>query len=554
MDTKRLIAFIVLSFGILLLWQEYFAPKHAPTPVAQTSSATTSASGASSSTAATTTEASASSLVKGQRIVVETDTVRAEIDTAGGDVRQLELLKQGAVEDPKKPFLMFQDSGDRTYIAQSGLLSALMPELPNHKTVYRAAQTAYRLADGQNSLEVKLTAPAVNGVAVDKIYTFSRGGYLINVRYTVANQSGRALPLSAYFRFLRDGKAPEGENRMAYTFTGPAVYTEAGKFQKIKFEDLDKGKAEFVKQADNGWVGMLQHYFASAWLLKPHEGKGACASLEACHFEVKPVSGGLYSAGVIVDQAPLAAGETRSFEVPLFAGPEETHLLERTATGLELTKDYGWVTIIASPLFWLLSKFHGMVGNWGWAIILLTVLIKAIFYPLSAASYRSMAKMKALAPRLERLKAQHGDDRMKFQQAVMEMYKVEKVNPLGGCLPIVIQIPVFIGLYWALLASVELRQAPWLGWIHDLSRPDPFYILPILMAVSMFAQTFLNPPPADPIQAKMMKIMPLVFSVMFFFFPAGLVLYWVVNNILSMSQQWYINQSIERAAAAQKNS
>lgn len=267
---------------------------------------------------------------------------------------------------------------------------------------------------------------------------------------------------------------------------------------------------------------------------------------------MKPVADGLYSAGTVVDLPAIAPNTTYTLTMPLFVGPQDTHTMEATAPGLVLTKDYGWVTVIATPLFWLLEKLHAMVNNWGWAIVLLTVLIKAAFYPLSAASYRSMGKMKALAPRLERLKAQHGDDRMKFQQAVMEMYKTEKVNPLGGCLPVVIQIPVFIGLYWALLASVELRQAPWLGWIHDLTRPDPYYILPAIMAITMFAQTFLNPPPTDPIQAKMMKIMPVIFSVMFFFFPAGLVLYWVVNNILSISQQWYVTKQIERQEAAKK--
>lgn len=424
--------------------------------------------------------------------------------------------------------------------------------MPTHKTLFTAPQTSYTLAEGQNSLDVRLTAPAANGVEVSKIYTFTRGSYLVQVRYELNNRGTIPLAASAYFRLLRDGKAPEGESRMAYTFTGPAVYTENSKFQKIKFEDLDKGKAEYARAADNGWIAMLQHYFVSAWILKTTDGKTVCQSAEGCRFEMKPVADGLYSAGTVVDLPAIAPNTTYTLTMPLFVGPQDTHTMEATAPGLVLTKDYGWVTVIATPLFWLLEKLHAMVNNWGWAIVLLTVLIKAAFYPLSAASYRSMGKMKALAPRLERLKAQHGDDRMKFQQAVMEMYKTEKVNPLGGCLPVVIQIPVFIGLYWALLASVELRQAPWLGWIHDLTRPDPYYILPAIMAITMFAQTFLNPPPTDPIQAKMMKIMPVIFSVMFFFFPAGLVLYWVVNNILSISQQWYVTKQIERQEAAKK--
>ena len=550
MDPIRLILFIALSFGILLLWQEYFAPP--PKKPVATQSVTPTATAASTATGGTPAAAASAPLATGQDITIKTDTFNVSINTLGGDVRQLELVKYSAVENDQQPLRLFESGKDRTYIAQTGLVSAGNPALPTHKTLFTAPQTSYTLAEGQNSLDVRLTAPAANGVEVSKIYTFTRGSYLVQVRYELNNRGTIPLAASAYFRLLRDGKAPEGESRMAYTFTGPAVYTENSKFQKIKFEDLDKGKAEYARAADNGWIAMLQHYFVSAWILKTTDGKTVCQSAEGCRFEMKPVADGLYSAGTVVDLPAIAPNTTYTLTMPLFVGPQDTHTMEATAPGLVLTKDYGWVTVIATPLFWLLEKLHAMVNNWGWAIVLLTVLIRAAFYPLSAASFRSMGKMKALAPRLERLKAQHGDDRMKFQQAVMEMYKTEKVNPLGGCLPVVIQIPVFIGLYWALLASVELRQAPWLGWIHDLTRPDPYYILPAIMAITMFAQTFLNPPPTDPIQAKMMKIMPVIFSVMFFFFPAGLVLYWVVNNILSISQQWYVTKQIERQEAAKK--
>jgi YidC/Oxa1 family membrane protein insertase len=390
------------------------------------------------------------------------------------------------------------------------------------------------------------------------VYTFKKGSYVIDVRYDIVNGGSTPLSTTAYFRLLRDGKAPEGEGRFAQTFTGPAVYTAADKFQKVAFGDLDKGKAEYTKVADNGWVGMVQHYFGSAWILNPRDGQKVCATAQSCQFLLEPKNGA-YSAATLVTVPTVAPGKTASLTVPLFAGPLEYNTVTKVTDGLELAKDFGKVHIFASPLFWLLTKLHALVNNWGWAIILLTLTVKAVFYPLTAASYRSMAKMKVLAPRLENLKQQYGDDRMKFQQAVMEMYKTEKVNPLGGCLPMLVQIPVFIGLYWALLASVELRQAPWL-YIHDLARPDqmftipgigmPVGLLPILMTITMFAQTFLNPPPADPMQAKMMKIMPLAFSFMFFFFPAGLVLYWVVNNLLSIAQQWYVNQSIEKARKA----
>lgn len=541
MDSKRLIIFIVLSMGILLLWQEYFAPKAPPKPVAA-QTATTDVPAAAAPAAAQ--PADTAQLARGQRVVVTTDVLRAEIDTQGGDLRQLSLLKHDAAEDPNKPFDLLTDKGGRIYIAQTGLVSAANPQLPTHKTVFSAERTAYSLTG--DKVEVRLTAPEAGGVKVAKVYTFRKGGYDIAVRYEVTNLGTQPLTASAYYRLLRDGKAPEGEGRFAHTFTGPAVFTSEHKFQKVSFEDLDKNKADYARSAGDGWVGMVQHYFLSAWILKPKDGSSVCSSATACRFELKPTSG-LYSAAAMVDLKPIAPGQTGTLTVPLYAGPQEYDVITRVADGLEYSKDYGWVHIFASPLFWLLTKLHAIVQNWGWAIILLTLIVKGVFYPLTAASYRSMAKMKALSPRLERLKEQYGDDRMKFQQAVMEMYKTEKINPLGGCLPILIQIPVFIGLYWALLASVELRQAPWVLWIHDLSRPDPYYVLPALMAISMFVQTFLNPPPTDPMQAKMMKIMPIAFSVMFFFFPAGLVLYWVVNNILSILQQWYINRQIEQA-------
>lgn len=360
----------------------------------------------------------------------------------------------------------------------------------------------------------------------------------------MVNNSGKPMTASAYYRLLRDGKTPPGESRFVHTFTGPALYTPEKKFEKVAFSDLDKGKAEYPQHASSGWVAMIEHYFASAWILKPLNGPSVCTNAQACTFNIRAQENGLYSAGVIVTLPTLASGATGSYSMNLYAGPQEYNVLTKVAEGLPLVKDYGLWHIFASPLFWWLTKLHSFVLNWGWAIVLLTLSVKAVFYPLTAASYRSMAKMRAVAPRLEALKKEYGDDRMKLQQAMMEMYKTEKINPLGGCLPILIQMPVFLGLYWAILTSVELRQAPWIGWIHDLARPDPYFILPALMAITMFVQTFLNPPPADPLQAKMMKIMPIAFSVMFFFFPAGLVLYWLVNNILSITQQWYINRKI----------
>ncbi|MDN0076762.1 membrane protein insertase YidC [Crenobacter sp. SG2303] len=548
MDSKRLIAFIVLSMGILLGYQEFFAPKTPPKPaVTATSGAPAAPNSASVSPAS-----EAAKLTSGQRITVNTDVLKAQIDTVGGDLRGLDLLKHDSAEDATKPFELFTDKGGRVYVAQTGLIAASNPALPTHKTVFSADKTSYTL--NGDSVEVKLTAPEANGVKVSKVYTFKKGSYQIGVRYDITNNGTAPVAPTAYFRLLRDSKAPEGEGRFAHTFTGPAVYTTDGKFQKVSFDDLTKGKGDYVKNADNGWVAMVQHYFVSAWLLNPLDGKAVCSNAQACQFDLKANGSDLFSAATLVNLPTLAPGASESVSVPLYAGPEDYNTLVATADGLERVKDYGMVHIFASPLFWLLTKLHGLVLNWGWAIILLTIIVKGVFYPLTAASYRSMAKMKALAPRLERLKEQYGDDRMKLQQAMMEMYKTEKINPLGGCLPILIQIPVFIGLYWALLASVELRQAPWVGWIHDLSRPDPFFVLPVLMAVTMFAQTFLNPPPADPMQAKMMKVMPLAFSAMFFFFPAGLVLYYFVNNLLSITQQWHINRKITNANKAKLQS
>lgn len=539
MDSKRLVVFIALSMSILLLWQHFFAPQPSAQQAAQTHSATQTATAAQ--------PADSAHLTSGQRIKVATDVLTAEIDTVGGDLRSLTLLKHDSATDTKKPFELLTDKNGRVYIAQTGLVTASNPQLPTHKTVFTAEKTSYSLTG--DALEVKLTAPEANGVKVSKVYVFHKGSYQIDVRYDITNAGTAPLAPTAYYRLLRDDKAPEGEGRFAHTFTGPAVYTAENKFQKVSFDDLAKGKGDYAKGTSDGWVAMLQHYFMSAWILKPLNSPSVCKDTKSCHIELAD-NNGLFSAAALVDLKTINPGQSQSVTVPLYAGPEEHDTITKVADGMEYAKDYGWVYIFATPLFWLLTKLHALVQNWGWAIILLTLLVKAVFYPLTAASYRSMAKMKALAPRLERMKEQYGDDRMKMQQAVMEMYKSEKVNPLGGCLPMVIQIPVFIGLYWALLASVELRQASWILWFNDLSRPDPYYVLPVLMAITMFAQTFLNPPPADPMQAKMMKIMPVAFSAMFFFFPAGLVLYYFVNNILSITQQWFINRRIEGSKKA----
>jgi len=472
----------------------------------------------------------------GALVRVETDLLIAHLSTYGGDLRRLQFKKHRDTLDKKKDFVLFENTPERTYVAQSGLIGA---GLPNHRTLFAAAGESHQLAEGQDRLEVRLMAPPADGIQVTKIYRFQRASYLVDVSFELASAGPDAIQPYAYFQIVRDGKPPAGDSAMLPTYTGVAVYTDKEKFQKVAFGDIDKGKAPYPKNSNDGWIAMLQHYFFSAWL--PRNGGPR-------EFYTRRLDEGLYAAGTIVPVGKLAAGGTLSITVPLYAGPQEQEKLDKIAPGLDLTVDYGWLTVIAVPLFWVLAWINQWVGNWGVAIILLTVIIKLLFYPLSAASYRSMGKMRVLAPKLQKLKDQYGDNRQRLQQAMMELYKSEKINPLGGCMPIIVQIPVFIALYWVLLASVELRHAPFMLWIDDLAAPDPWFILPVLMGLTMIVQTWLNPEPPDPVQAKMMKIMPVVFSVFFFFFPAGLVLYWLVNNVLSIAQQWQITRAIERGA------
>lgn len=471
----------------------------------------------------------------GQKIIVKTDYLTAEINTVGGDLRRLEFIQQRDSKNKNKPFVLLQDRGTHTYIAQTGLLG---PGLPTHNTIFTAQANEYQLAEGKNTIEVRLLATNIIGAKITKVYVFHRGGYLIDVGYEIENTGTSPISPSVYFQLVRDKSTPEGASMFLPTYTGTAIYTEKEKFQKVGFPDIEKDKAKHSQSADNGWAGMLQHYFVAAWLPKDKSQR---------EFYTRKLENDLYSVGVILPVTAIAPSQAAKINVPLYAGPAQTSL-DEIAPGLGLTVDYGWLTIISTPLFWLLSYLHGWVYNWGLAIILLTVFIKLLFFPLSAASYRSMGKMRVVAPKLEKIKQQYGDDRERLHKAMMELYKTEKINPLGGCLPMLVQIPVFIALYWAILASVELRYAPFFGWITDLSVPDPYYVLPLIMGSTMIIQSKLNPAPPDPLQAKLMKTLPIVFSVVFFFFPAGLVLYSIVNNILSIVQQWYITRGLETNA------
>jgi YidC/Oxa1 family membrane protein insertase len=538
MDTQRLILFIIFSFSLLMLWEAWQRENRpTPPPAAQTKDAavpTPSAPAqkpgapAAAPAAPEGVPATAGQPAPRELIRVTTHYLSAEIDPVGGDLVRLELARYKDSIDPTKTFVLL--GPEHRYTVQSGLIGQ---GLPTHKTVYTSRATAYNLADGQDAVEVKLEAVTPEGARVVKTLTFHRSSYLIDVAHEITNGTAAPLAAHAYFQLTRDGKAPADDKAMLYTFTGPTVYTDQDKFMKVSFEDVDKGKAPYPKTADNGWIGMVQHYFVSA-LLPPEKTER--------EYYMRRLADQYYSAGVILPVPAIAPGGTGKAAVRLYAGPEEQEKLKAVAPGLDLVVDYGWLTVIAAPLFWVLHLFYTWLGNWGLAIIALTIAIKLIFFPLSAASYKSMARMKLVTPRLMKLREQYGDDRAKLNQAMMELYKQEKINPLGGCLPIAVQIPVFISLYWVLLASVELRQAPFYGWIKDLAAVDPFYIMPALMMGSMIIQTRMSPTPPDPVQAKVMQIMPIAFGVMFFFFPAGLVLYWLVNNILSIAQQWQITR------------
>jgi YidC/Oxa1 family membrane protein insertase len=560
MDTQRLIALVVFSFSALLLWeawQKHNAPKVVPpaassipaapatlppSPAAAAGKAGNSAP-AQSAAAAPQMPAAAPAVPAGEPVVVHTDLYEASISPVGGDIQKLTLKQVHSALDSKKSLTLMEPDAQHYFVTQSGLLGE---GLPNHKTVYQPEQRSYSLPAGADSLEVRLRAPAANGVEVVKKLVFHRNNYVVDVSYDIANKSDKPLAAWGYFQFLRDANPPsqEAAQTSAFagvtTFTGPALYTEESKFIKVDFKDIDKAKPMPVKNAKDGWIGIVQHYFVSAWLPKP--------GVEREFYSDKVDN--LYRTGVKVPAGNIAPGASATLTVPAYIGPQEIERLEKVAPGLNLVVDYGWLYVLAAPIFWFLKFIHGLVGNWGWAIIILTIIIKLVFYPLNAKAGRSMAQMKVLAPKMEKLKQLYGDDRQKLNQAMMELYRTEKINPLGGCLPILVQIPVFIALYWVLLASIELRHAPWLGWIQDLSAPDPYFILPVIYAISMFVQTKLNPQPADPVQARVMLIMPIMFSVFFLFFPAGLVLYWVVQNLLSILQQWHINRTLEREAKA----
>ena len=564
-DIKRSILWVVFGMSMVLLWDKWqihngHKPTFFPDPAAVTAkpastiaasparqdpaqanngvpSSTILATKPSAPALASDVPATPPTIAAAARapITITTDLYQLDFDTEGGSLVRAELRQQRDIVNKDINMVLLDSSKDRLYNAQTGLIGTA--GLPNHKTAMTLVSTERAMKDGADTLAVRFEATG-GDAKLAKTYTFQRGSYAIAVTHEVTNTGAAEMTPQLYVQLIRDGNKPAGESSFYSTFTGPVVYTDTKKYQKVEFTDIEKNKADFEKLSPAGYVGMVQHYFVSAWLasegsdVKPHE-----------NF-VRKVDANLYAAGMIFPMKAIAAGQTQKVATRLYLGPQEEKNLEAIAPGLELVKDYGYFTILSKPLFWVIDQLHKMLGNWGWAIVAVVVLLKVVFYWLNAKAYQSMGKMKAINPKIMEMRERLKDSPQQMQQEMMRIYKEEKVNPMGGCLPIIIQIPVFIALYWVLLSSVEFRGAPWILWIKDLSAPDPWFILPVLMTGSSLLQTWLNPTPPDPMQAKMMWIMPLMFSFMFFFFPAGLVLYWLVNNILSIAQQWVINKRL----------
>ena len=562
-DIRRTILWVIFGFSMVLLWDQWQihngrqatffptpvaapAPGAAPPSAAQGSgaipapvpAAAPAAVPAAAGAAAVPAAPAAAGAAARQLVVVSTDVLKLTFDTEGGSLVRTEFLKHRDMQDQTRNFVLLDESKERVYVAQTGLIGGSAGTVfPTHKTPMTVTG-ARDLKEGENELVVSFESPDIGGAKLVKTYTIRRGAYDMAVRHAVTNTSANPLAPQLYYQLVRDGNKPAGESSFYMTFTGPAVYTEAKKYQKVEFSDIKDKSADFERQSNNGYVAVVQHYFASAWILP--DGLQRSISMDAVDIGVA-VPDCCYRATMIAPLETIAPGATKTVDVKLFTGPQEEKVLEALAPGLELVKDYGWLTILAKPLYWLLDKLHSFLQNWGWSIVGLVLLLKIAFYWLNAKAYASMAKMKAINPKVMEMRERLKDNPQQMQQEMMRIYREEKVNPMGGCFPIMVQIPVFIALYWVLLSSVEMRNAPWVLWIHDLSSPDPYFILPIVMTLTTLLQTALNPTPPDPMQAKLMWFMPLIFSVMFFFFPAGLVLYWITNNVLSIAQQWLIN-------------
>ncbi len=546
-DIRRTILWVVFGFSLVMLWDQWqlhngnkptFFPSATP-PVGVTVNSVTDAS-----PAAVVTQAPAALPADGapgtqqaqsETVEVQTNVLKLSFDSLGASVTRVELLKHQDVHRPGSNVTLMDNSKERVYLAQTGLVGGPAGvSWPTHKSPMRLTSPS-TFKDGEDSLLLRFESEALGGVKLIKTYTVKKNSYVLSVQHEIVNQSGQTITPQIYVQLVRDGNKPEGESAFYSTFTGPAVFTNSKKYQKIEFSDIEKNKADFEKKSSLGYVAMVQHYFASAWLMDDAQERDLYA---------RKIDNNLYSVGMVAPLPALANESKQIHQTRLFVGPQEEKLMEGLYPGLELVKDYGWLTILAKPLYWLLDELYGFIGNWGWSIVALVVVLKIAFYWLNSQAYKSMGKMKAINPKIMEMRERLKDNPQQMQMEMMKIYREEKVNPLGGCLPIAVQIPFFIALYWVLLSSVEMRNAPWVGWVQDLAAPDPWFILPLLMTLTSLLQTWLNPTPPDPIQAKMMWMMPLAFSVMFFFFPSGLVLYWLSNNILSIAQQWMINKQL----------
>jgi len=563
MDLQRSLligAIAVLSFMLLTKWVDFADTRTAASavenvrlsadpvtstaelPVASAPDSTGSSDDLPSVTESTAPpEAPAEKVLGNSRIIqVHSDVLQLAIDLAGGDIVELALPKFPAeLAKPDVPFVLLEQNDTRTYIAQSGLIGANGIDKDNRPT-YTTAASIYRMAEGKNELVVDLSWQDDSGIKVTKRFSLARGDYLVRVEFLVENGSQNRWQANLFGQLKRDSSptssaAPGGMG--LNPFLGAALTQPDEHFTKFTFEEM--AEEPFKATLPGGWIAMIQHYFLSAWIPDP---------AQSHTFSTRVTNAGFNIAGFTSPALVVEPGQRGAVAADFFAGPKDQYRLKEISPYLDLSVDYGWLWWIAQPLFWLLTKIYSFVGNWGVAIILLTVTVKAAFYKLSATSYRSMANMRRVQPKMVEIREQYADDKQKQSQAMMELYRKEKINPMGGCLPILVQMPVFIALYWVLMESVELRQAPFILWIDDLSVMDPYFVLPLMMGASMFFMQMLNPPPPDPMQAKIMKWMPIVFTVFFLWFPAGLVLYWVVNNLLSMAQQYVITKRIESGA------
>lgn len=541
-DMRRTLIWGVFIFSLFMIWDQwqvyngkgsFFSPPPAEQQKTQQQNNTSELSSTSTDGQQTLSTADGKPAAVGQKVFVTTNVYKAEFDTLGASLVGLDLLKYS--DQQSKDHVVNLFNPEYEYVARMGVQGSNSKNLPTYNQLMHLEPGETSLAEGQDSLTVRFRSDPIDGLQVVKAFTFTRSSYEIKTQTTIENVSTEPITPKAYYYLIRNSKELPGKSMFWRTFTGPAYYTENNKYHKVDFSEIAQNKINVQDITGSGWIAMVQHYFVSAWLLPPDIQRS---------YKLWSLPNGRYAIGMEEPVKTLQPGESVTIDANLYAGPQEEKVLDKLAPGLDLVKDYGMFRIFAKPLFWLLYMLHSLLHNWGWSIVALVVLIKAAFYWLNARAYKSMGKMKAVTPRIQELRERYKDQPQQLQQEMMRIYREEKINPLGGCLPILVQIPVFIALYWVLLSSVEMRNAPWIGWITDLSQKDPYYILPLVMTASTLFQTWLNPTPPDPTQAKMMWIMPMAFSVMFFMFPAGLVLYWVTNNILSIAQQWFINKRL----------